>query len=219
VWASGTQQGSDGSHGAVRKGQKVEIAFVTEAGKKWIKRIAAETPAGGDRRDEPRREHGQAAELRELVRKLQSRLAQLERQVVELRQENAALRRRLRQGGASEGEGVKRDRDVALERSGAFPEGLRGFRGMMVGTIKSKEPRALSVTVLQAKKIRPQSKAKRPESAVGRVLSIQFRPDSRVGQRHIETYRKLKPGDRILFEAFHVEGDCLTLVEELRKTD
>ena len=64
----------------LRKGQLVEIAYVTEAGQKWLKRLRAGS---------------EAAQLQEQIRKLQQRLEQMERELKLLREENALLKKAL----------------------------------------------------------------------------------------------------------------------------
>jgi len=93
----------------LRTGQKLEITFVVEGGRKWAKRIGGEGLAEG-RRDRPRpeggrdkpaersgegRERAEAGELRTLVRQLQKRLERMEAELKELRAETAHLRKAL----------------------------------------------------------------------------------------------------------------------------
>ena len=235
------------------KGQKIEIAYVAEDGQKWVKRLEVERRREGGR--------GDLAEFRRLVEKMQVRLKQLEREVVELREANARLRRKLatREGGDREdgrkndredgrkndrndrekndrndrekndrndrekndrNDGGKNDRDGG-EKGGAdgFPTSLRGFRGMLTGTVKSKLDRGFVLKVEKVVRVWKANKASRPQDAVGKVLTLVVRADSRMGKRHLEIVGGLKVGDRVSVEAFHIEGNRLTLVEELRKVD
>ena len=227
------------------KGQKVEIAYVTEGGQKWIKRLAS----GRRREGGP----GDLPEFRRLVERMQVRLKQLERQVAELREENARLRRKLGGKEGSNGEdGRKNDRDDGEknnrndgeknnrndgeknnrndgeknnrndgEKGGddGFPTGLRGFRGTLVGTVKSKLDRGFVLKVEKVVRVWKANKARRPQDAVGKTLTLVVRAESRMSKRHMEIAGGLKVGDRVSVEAFHFEGNRLTIVEELRKVD
>ncbi len=194
------------------------------------------------------REGGEARELRELLRRLNQRLDNVERQLRRLREENARLRRELglkrRSGGEAEGkarerpEGERRDRERKERRLGegkrrdrerregergegrsVLPAGMRGFRGMLRGTLRSKGERSFVLKVEKVVKTWEHSKASNPAAAVGRELTLAITPDSRLAGRHVETFKKLKPGDRVVVEAFHTEGTRLKVIEELRKAD
>jgi len=185
------------------RGQKVELGFVSEGEQMWVKRLeAAKTAESG------RRTGGEIAELRELVRKMQQRLAQMERQVVELRQENARLKRKL---AGKEGKRADKDDD-------GFPAGMRGFRGMLVGTVAKKLDRGFVLKVEKVAREWKASKAPRSADAVGKMLAM-VAGDGRMAERHLKIARELKVGDRVSAEGFHYEGNRLTLVEELRKVD
>ena len=67
----------------LRKGDPVEITFVTKAGQKWVKRIGPE--------------RGEDAGLRAQMAKLRQRLEQMEKELKVLRKENALLRKKLRE--------------------------------------------------------------------------------------------------------------------------
>lgn len=210
------------------KGQKVEAAFVIDSKQMFIRRLEAERP-----RERAREGGGELAELRELVKKMRARLAQMERQIVELREVNARLRRELagKDGGRDDGKvGDKDDGNAGnkddgnkdggdKDGEGGFPAGLRGFRGMLTGTVKSKLDRGFVLKVEKVGRVWRANKAKRPADAVGKALTMVVRADSRMGRRHLAVIRELKVGDRVLAEAFHIEGNRLTLVEELRKVD
>lgn len=188
------------------KGQKVELRFVSEGEQVWVKRLEAARKADSGR--EVRRAGGEIAELRELVKKMHQRLAQMERQVVELREENARLKRQL---AGKEGKATAKDDD-------GFPAGMRGFRGMLIGTVVKKLDRGFVLKVEKVAREWKASKAPRPADAVGKTL-IMVVGDGRMAQRHLRIANELKVGDRVSAEGFHYEGNRLTLVEELRKVD
>ena len=74
----------------LRKGQRVEISYVTVAGQKWIKRIEA---AGGE--DASLREHVKL--LSASLEQMNTRLNTLTKELDALRRENAKLKRQLRE--------------------------------------------------------------------------------------------------------------------------
>ena len=63
------------------------------------------------------------------------------------------------------------------------------------------------------------NRADRPEAAVGRELMITVRADEEGGNRFLRTLRTMNVGERVLVEAFHFEGNRLTVVEQLQKAD
>lgn len=105
------------------------------------------------------------------------------------------------------------------EEPGALPEGFRGFRGMVAGTLVKKGEAAFLLKVEKITRVWKGSKAKNPESIVGKEVEVRLWKKSRLYEQHLRTLRELEPGDRIVCEPFHFEGDDLTLVEELRKAE
>lgn len=90
---------------------------------------------------------------------------------------------------------------------------------MLRGTVARKGDRGFVLKVEAVTKVWPQSKASNPQAAVGKELSVVIRPESKLGERHMQTLRELKAGDRAIVEAFHFEGDNLTVVEALEKAE
>ena len=99
----------------------------------------------------------------------------------------------------------------------ALPEGLRGFRGMLVGKITRKSAEDFVLKVERIKKIWKQNKAKDPETAVGKEVHVVLWAKSRQAKAHRETLAGLQVGDRIEVEPFHFEGESLAVVEWLEK--
>ena len=90
----------------MREGQRLGVAYVTEAGHKWVKELGAERSREAPRRpEEDRARRGTEA--------LWARLEQLQGLVEELREEVARLRAELRQrrGPREEGREVRRERE------------------------------------------------------------------------------------------------------------
>jgi ferric-dicitrate binding protein FerR (iron transport regulator) len=96
------------------------------------------------------------------------------------------------------------------------PAALRGFRGILVGRVLAKSQRTLAITVKEVKRQWKQSRAERPEAAVGRALIVHVRKPTRLLERHLDTLRGLRAGDWVEVEVFEQEG-ALEVVELLRK--
>ena len=102
-------------------------------------------------------------------------------------------------------------------REAGLPEGMIGFRGVLVGRILRKLDRGFVLKVERVTNVWQNNRADRPEAAVGRELIINIRADEEIGERFMNTLRTLKAGERIMVEVFHFEGNRLTVVEQLRK--
>jgi translation initiation factor IF-1 len=99
------------------------------------------------------------------------------------------------------------------------PEGLKGFRGMLIGVMGKKSDREFIIEVEKITRTWKQNKAENPQAAVGKKAVCELWPKGRLYQQHRQTLAGLKPGDRVLVEPFHLEpgDDHLTVVEELKK--
>jgi len=122
-----------------------------------------------------------------------------------------------RQVGEREEREVPREDEVGREVS--LPEGMIGFRGMLVGRIVRKLDRGFVLKVERVTKVWENNKADKPEAAVGKELIISIPADEEIGRPFLRTLRSLKIGEPVLVEAFHFEGNRLILVEQLRKYD
>jgi len=98
----------------------------------------------------------------------------------------------------------------------ALPDGLAGFKGILVGTIVGPVDREFLLKVEKIATVWPQSRADNPQAAVGRNVGIVV-GRNRLTEQHIRTLKRLKTGDQIIVEAFHIEGKRLTVMELLRK--
>lgn len=104
-------------------------------------------------------------------------------------------------------------------REEGLPEGMIGFRGVLVGRILRKLDRGFVLKVEKVTEVWESNRADRPEAAVGKDLTITIREDEELSDRFLRTLRTLKTGERVLVEAFHFEGNRLTVVEQLRKVE
>jgi hypothetical protein len=112
-----------------------------------------------------------------------------------------------------EGEGEKR-----TEREGAV-EGLRGFRGILAGTLVEKGELAFVLNVDRVVKLFEGNKAERPERLIGTQVKLTLRRNGQTAERLVPILATLKVGDRVSVEAFHLGGDALTVMEVLRKAE
>jgi len=154
-------------------------------------------------------------ELRKIVAKLRERLEKMERELKELRKENARLKKELR-----------RHPDKKEPEGGGLPEGIRGFRGMLVGVVATTTDRSLVVEVQKIGRTWRQSKAENPRVIVGKKVKIVIEPDrfstdrwEQLVKQHLRVLGGLKTGDRVSVEAFHFGGGHLVVMEELREID
>jgi len=90
---------------------------------------------------------------------------------------------------------------------------------VLVGRVLRKLDRGFVLNVEEVTKVWENNRADRPEAAVGRDLMITIRADEELGGRFLRTLRTLKIGERVLVEAFHFDGNRLTVVEQLQKVE
>ena len=111
-------------------------------------------------------------------------------------------------------------RKVAPIKPGDYPElpeGLRGFRGELVGKVVKKDPTMLqlNVKVLKVKRTWDQNRASQARSAVGNTISVGG------FWRRKETYHQLAVGDTIEFGALHQvrQSDNIDVAEQVKKVE
>ncbi len=98
-----------------------------------------------------------------------------------------------------------------------LPAGLNGFRGVLIGSLKSKDVEKGEFKLKLEKVVRshPRSEAKNPENAIGKEVTVQ-----RVERRFLDVLITAKPGDKIEVLAFHNRPGVLDFPGELlRKVD
>lgn len=98
--------------------------------------------------------------------------------------------------------------------SAEIPAGLRGFRGIMIGSLVSKDTEAgtLVFKMDRVKQTWKQNKAEQPQQAVGKSLTVKG-----ISGKFLDTLLLLQPGDQIEVEAFHVSGSQLDFPGEWLK--
>jgi regulator of replication initiation timing len=110
-----------------------------------------------------------------------------------------------------------REREEVREAEPSLPDGMTGFRGMLIGRLLRKLDRGFVLKVERVTKIWETNRADKPEAAVGKDLIITIPADEEIGRPFLRTLRALKIGEPVLVEAFHFEGNRLTVVEQLRR--
>ena len=103
---------------------------------------------------------------------------------------------------------------LAADEPAALPDGFKGFRGLLKGTISSKTENSFVLKVTEVVKTFPKNEATKPENAVGKELTIQVKAD-----RLQKILKELKAEDVVVSGVFNVEGNVLNAVEDLRKAD
>jgi regulator of replication initiation timing len=160
---------------------------------------------------------GQLAEILLMASKLWREYGNVDKSVAvgQLAEQFSGSRRR--QVRERDEQVVRRRREVERERN--LPDGMIGFRGVLVGRILRKLDRGFVLKVERIERVWESNKADRPEVAEGKELIITIREDEELGGRFLDTLRNLEIGERILVEAFHFEGNRLTVVEQLKKIE
>lgn len=110
----------------------------------------------------------------------------------------------------------KPDQPAPAAQSAAhgFPEGLRGFRGILSGTVVSRDAERgeLQFRVTSVKRVWKENKAKNAESSAGHTLMVRG-----ISGRFLDVLLVLKAGDAVEVEAFHNAGNHLDFSNEWLK--
>lgn len=162
-------------------------------------------------------DRGQLAEILTMAAKLWREYGNVDKSVAVGRLAEQLSGPRDRQVRELEEVNIRRRR--AERREIGLPEGMIGFRGVLVGRILRKLDRGFVLKVERVDKVWESNKADRPEAAVGRELIINIREGEGLSGRFLDTLRALETGQRVLVEAFHFEGNRLTVVEQLKKIE
>jgi len=162
-----------------------------------------------------RRREGREREEREIRIEVERRREDREREGRERRREGEEQR----EGREREEREIRRERKEVREVDQSLPDGMIGFRGVLIGRILRKLDRGFVLKVERVTKVWENNRADKPEAAVGKELIITVPADEEIGRPFLRTLRTLKIGERVLVEAFHFDGNRLTVVEQLRKYD
>ncbi|MBM4041383.1 MAG: hypothetical protein FJ290_23015 [Planctomycetes bacterium] len=104
------------------------------------------------------------------------------------------------------------------ETRATLPPELKGFKGILVGTIVSEVSREFLLKIDKIATVWPQSRAERPEGAVGKKVEVVV-GQNRMLEQHMQTLKTLRKGDQVIVEAFDVQGFRLTVMELFRKAE
>jgi hypothetical protein len=159
----------------------------------------------------------QLAEILSMASKLWREFGNAEKSVAVGRLAEQFSRAEERQVREREEREVRRRR--VERREAGLPEGMIGFRGVLVGRVLRKLDRGFVLKVDRVDKVWESNRADNPEAAVGKELIITIREDEELSGRFLNTLRSLKTGQRVLVEAFHFEGNRLTVVEQLKRLE
>jgi beta-lactamase regulating signal transducer with metallopeptidase domain len=116
---------------------------------------------------------------------------------------------------ATAGETPADDITTPAPQISPVPEGMYGFRGLLLGELiqKDVEQGAVVLKVAQIKRIWRNNQAKGPQAAVGKTLRLDG-----ISGRFLDELLSINPGDGIEIEARHTRGDTLQFLGEgLRK--
>jgi len=230
---------------AVRKlkgGQPIAVLYEVEQDRNWLARVEPmgeagakpDRPAKGEKpgRDRPRtpdrpaEARGDLRELARLLGELRAEVTAMRKELGALRAENARLRRQLGEKGVGKEprkrpheERRKEPRREPERGAAALPDGLRGFRGMMLGTVVRKAERSFVLRVEKITRTWQMSKAPKPAAAVGKELTFSLGGVNRLAEEHLRVLKNLKVGDRVAVGASHLKGDRLTVMEGFKKVD
>lgn len=109
---------------------------------------------------------------------------------------------------------------VAQETAASdLPAALRGFRGVLRGTVVRKLGDGFWLKVDRIEKVWQQSRASDPAAAVGQELRIIIGLDAGLADRHQRTLEQLPAGSAVVVEAFDLGDRGLTAVEELHRAE
>lgn len=133
-----------------------------------------------------------------------------------------AQNRRAEQGGAGEERSASGVAGALTEKElkpvEGIPEALKGFQGMMSGTLVKKDASSLVFKVEKILRTWEHNKAKEPQAAIGLAITLNFSGMiPREKTKLMGNYREMKPGDSIELDAADQGGRALTIQESLNK--
>jgi hypothetical protein len=97
------------------------------------------------------------------------------------------------------------------EGGGGLPDGFKGFRGLLRGSLVSKTENQLVLKVQAVVKTWPANKATEANVVLGKDLTIAVK-----AERLLNALKERKAGDVIVVGVFNEEGNQLRAVEDLR---
>lgn len=120
------------------------------------------------------------------------------------------------------GRPVVRDRGreggVDREALPRLPDSLSGFQGVLRGELVRKLDRGFVMRLGRVVQVWEGNRARNPQEAVGKLLVLMIRAEG-AGRQFMRTLGELEIGQGVLAEVFHMEGEHLTVVEQLRAAE
>lgn len=95
-----------------------------------------------------------------------------------------------------------------------LPDGFKGFRGLLKGTILSKTDKSFVLKVDAVVKTFPANKAKKAEEIVGKEVTIQVRND-----RLLSALKERSVGERVEAGALNEQGTVVMAIEQIKGFD
>jgi len=111
-----------------------------------------------------------------------------------------------------------RDGDRQRRVRPSLPDGMAGFRGVLIGSVKRKLDRGFLLKVDRLGEVWENNKADNPRAAVGKEVMITIRSEG-LGERFGQILRKIEIGQKVLVEVFHSGGNQLTAIEQFKAID
>lgn len=96
----------------------------------------------------------------------------------------------------------------------SLPDGFKGFRGLLKGTILSKTDRSFVLKVDTVVKTFPANRAKKADEIVGKEVTIQVR-----NERLLSALKERSVGDRVEAGALNEQGTVVTAIEQIKAFD
>ncbi|MCG3181000.1 MAG: hypothetical protein BIFFINMI_03367 [Phycisphaerae bacterium] len=196
----------------LKEDQQITLNWGSEREMNWVNKI---TVAGADA---PVAEVGPDAaggelekltpeQLRARVKDLAAENAKLRARVKELEAQNARLREKA-------GEAPKVNNDNPTVEAAPLPDGAAGIRGLLAGTIQSKDGRVFTLKVTGVTKTFDRSTAAKPEALVGQTVTCVVAARN---ARLVHALNELNLGDAITVGVVNEHGNALQVVEDLSK--
>ena len=164
-----------------------------------LKRTLRQRDSRGEDRDRPDPDRPRQRDARRDVDRARDGDARPDRPVAQRRRE------------ARDGDGERRVRP-------SLPDGMAGFRGVLIGSLKRKLDRGFLLKVDKLGEVWENNKADNPKAAVGKEVVITIRPEG-PGERFRKTLGALEIGQKVLVEVFHSDGNQLTAIEQFKAID
>ncbi len=95
-----------------------------------------------------------------------------------------------------------------------LPDGFKGFRGLLKGTLVSKTENSCVLKVEAVVQSFKLSKATKPEEIIGKDLTVQVK-----NEKFVNNMKGLAVGDKVELGAVNEDGNVVIAVEMLRKAE